>query len=67
MSECEDKTRTGICSVCDDKVNQIATLKSRLDAFEAIVSESDGVAGYHLNGEVATWDELLDQAQEEVK
>jgi len=27
-------------------------------ALMAIVDESDGVAGYHLNGEIATWGEF---------
>ena len=30
-----------------------------LDALEEIVSESQGVAGWHLNGDVATWKEVL--------
>lgn len=30
----------------------------RLSRFEAIAAESEGVAGYHLNGEIATWAEL---------
>ena len=25
----------------------------------AIVNESEGVAGYHLNGDIAKWDEIL--------
>lgn len=29
----------------------------------AIVRQSEGVAGYHLNGEVARWDELKAVAQ----
>jgi hypothetical protein len=30
----------------------------RLDKFESIREESTGVDGFHLNGEIATWEEL---------
>lgn len=30
----------------------------RLDRFETIAAESEGVAGYHLNGEIAKWEEF---------
>ncbi|MDR5813360.1 AAA family ATPase [Caballeronia sp. LZ033] len=33
-------------------------LASAVGMFAAIMSDSDGVAGYHLNGEVAGWDEF---------
>lgn len=36
----------------------IKNLKAIIEEYEAIVSQSDGVAGYHLNGEIASWDEL---------
>jgi uncharacterized protein YlzI (FlbEa/FlbD family) len=42
----------------DDAVNAIDQAYDRLSRFEAIAAESDGVAGYHMNGEVATWAEL---------
>ena len=35
-------------------------LKAKLDVYEGIVNESSGVVGWHLNGDVATWYELLD-------
>ncbi|MDC8832823.1 hypothetical protein [Alteromonas gilva] len=38
---------------------KVAELEGELDVFHCIVSESQGVAGYHLNGDIATWDELL--------
>ena len=35
-------------------------LAARLvDELDGLVSESDGVSGLHLNGDVASWDELL--------
>jgi len=34
-------------------------LSHLLKAIRDLVAESDGVAGLHLNGDIATWDELL--------
>ena len=45
--------------------SRIAELEHRLQVFENIVSESDGVTDYHLNGDVATWDELLNDISEQ--
>lgn len=36
-----------------------ALLTRKLEVFEGIVSDSQGVAGYHQNGDIAVWDELL--------
>ena len=38
---------------------EIARLRRAVDAVRALIAESQGVAGLHLNGDVATWDELL--------
>jgi hypothetical protein len=45
--------------------NELATLRERvkvledcIEGFIGIVSDSKGVAGYHLNGDVALWDEF---------
>ena len=35
-----------------------AELWVEVKAFRAIVSESAGVAGWHVNGNIATWDEM---------
>lgn len=42
---------------------RVASLSHQLQVFLDIVSESQGVAGYHLNGDVAEWDELLDEIE----
>lgn len=34
---------------------ELAELRGHLNA---LASESDGVAGWHLNGDIATWDEF---------
>ncbi|MEH6566205.1 MAG: hypothetical protein V7756_12825 [Halopseudomonas sp.] len=39
---------------------RIAELESALNGVLEIVSKSTGVAGYHLNGDVALWDEFDD-------
>jgi hypothetical protein len=36
-----------------------AQLKKALTAVRTLMNHSEGVAGLHLNGNVATWDELL--------
>ena len=42
----------------------IAELEAELETYRAIRAESDGVVGYHLNGNVATWDELMGETNE---
>lgn len=37
----------------------ISELVEALEGIHGIIKESDGVAGYHLNGDVATWDGCL--------
>lgn len=39
------------------RVHDLAALL--VDELDGLVGESDGVSGLHLNGDVATWDELL--------
>jgi hypothetical protein len=34
-------------------------LRRALDAVQALIDESQGVCGLHLNGDIATWEELL--------
>lgn len=41
----------------------INTGQQLIEAINNLTSESEGVVGYHLNGEVATWDELLPRGQ----
>lgn len=50
-------------SEVDAKDNEIAALREALanlvQEIDDLVSESDGVAGLHLNGDVAEWGDLL--------
>lgn len=60
------------CANLDTKDAQIAQLREALKGFIGIVADSSGVAGYHLNGKVAKWDEFdevinADKALEETK
>lgn len=42
------------------EVDEVSRLAAQLvDELDGLVGESDGVSGLHLNGDVATWDELL--------
>lgn len=43
----------------------VAKLVEALEGILAVVSESSGVAGYHLNGAIAKWDEFEDVAMAE--
>jgi len=38
---------------------KVVLLTRELGVFGGIVSDSQGVAGYHQNGDIAGWDELL--------
>lgn len=44
---------------------EIARLREALEGFIGLINESHGVAGFHLNGDIAEWDEfdLINQAQ----
>ena len=44
-------------SLC--KINRIEELEAELENYRDISDNSSGVVGWHLNGAVATWDELL--------
>lgn len=42
----------------DCQQERVERLQAALNAYEDIVTNSQGVAGWHLNGDVATWDEF---------
>jgi hypothetical protein len=52
LSHCEDHKTRPVLSL----VQAAATF---VTDFDALVGESQGVAGLHLNGDIAEWDELL--------
>lgn len=49
----------------EDANNLNRHLQEKLSVFEFIASDSEGVVGWHKNGIVATWDELLSEMLEE--
>jgi hypothetical protein len=55
-----DNMTSGMCRAAerDALLVQRDALAAALRGFMDIVSESHGVAGYHLNGDVAGWDEF---------
>lgn len=57
MSLQEENTKE-LFNMVRDRDARIAELETRLKAYEDIVSESDGVAGFHLNGDIALWHEF---------
>lgn len=48
------------------QADEIERLHSLEDELAALIDESHGVAGYHLNGDVAAWEELLPGGRYEV-
>ena len=46
------------CGLCK-RDREIARLKAGVTAVQSLINESQGVAGLHLNGDLAPWDELL--------
>ena len=49
-------------SKCTDEIDQLKAEKSdlleALEELASVIDESEGVAGWHLNGAVARWDEF---------
>ncbi|MFV8869582.1 hypothetical protein [Serratia fonticola] len=43
----------------DAVVAECATQKGVIDAVVAVANQSQGISGWHLNGEVAGWSEIL--------
>lgn len=41
-----------------------AALKSVIEAVRGVADNSNGIAGWHLNGEIARWDEILPEIED---
>lgn len=57
-----DDTRCLPCprrSVDPAKAELVEALRKTLAAIDGLMAESHGVVGLHLNGDIATWDELV--------
>ena len=42
-----------------EAIRQRDELLAALEAVQAVANNSDGVAGWHMNGDIAKWDDLL--------
>lgn len=42
-----------------------AALKGAVDAVRGVADNSQGIAGWHLNGDTAGWDEILPEINDE--
>ena len=49
-----------VCERIHELEAENVRLKAGLNNFAIIVSNSSGIDGWHLNGDLATWDECLD-------
>lgn len=61
--KCEEEIDDGLCDRCareerEKKDRRIAELEAFRGRVVALIAESHGVAGLHLNGDVAPWDSL---------
>jgi hypothetical protein len=54
-----DPTLIHAAELLERLAGELATLRQLAEEILALVSESTGVAGLHLNGDIAPWDELL--------
>ncbi|MCX8914778.1 hypothetical protein [Vibrio parahaemolyticus] len=52
------ETNKKLASYCNELAAKNRKLESVLSDVLAIVDESDGVAGYHQNGDIAVWSEF---------
>lgn len=59
----------GICKDMEAQTSRIKELEKFINGILAIMQESTGIVGYHLNGAMATWDELglIEEATELLK
>lgn len=48
----------GVCKDMEAQAARIAELEKFIKGILATMQESTGIVGYHLNGDIATWDEL---------
>ena len=53
------------CDRADHSQARVQELEEAVDAVRNLISNSEGVAGLHLNGDVAPWDELMEGGEYE--
>lgn len=60
----DQETVNALQGRCDELLKQRDELLAALEAVQAVANESSGIAGWHLNGDVASWDDLLPEVAE---
>ena len=55
---CIEKTREELAEINDELVAMNKELLAALEGVMSIVDESNGVSGYHMNGDIADWGEF---------
>lgn len=60
----DQETVNALQERCDELLKQRDELLAALEAVQDVANQSSGIAGWHLNGDVASWDELLPEVAE---
>ena len=60
----DQETVNALQERCDELLKQRDELLAALEAVQAVANESSGIAGWHLNGDVASWNDLLPEVAE---
>ena len=63
----DQETVNALQGRCDELLKQRDELLAALEAVQAVANESSGIAGWHLNGDVASWDDLLPEVAEAIE
>ena len=43
---------------------EVLRLRGALDSVQQVANRSDGIAGWHLNGDIASWDSILPEVED---
>ena len=43
---------------------EVLRLRNALDSVQQVANRSDGIAGWHLNGDIASWDSILPEVED---
>ena len=57
------KTLESAIQIIEKQKKEIVRLHVIISGMQYITRNSHGVAGWHLNGDIATWEELLDSEE----
>jgi hypothetical protein len=60
FAEIEQSFRRAVEAIGDRRQRENEALREALEEWRTLMEQSDGVAGLHQNGDLATWDELTE-------